>query len=132
MSNDKEKERGSPRGRRKGKSRGTGMTATKAAVLEKIFGPPHWALTIPDEIYVLEGYDSLYTHRMPEHNTVAVFSEEQLARDFVEALEDGEYRPRRMDRDDLRDRVIRDMPVVSALMLLDIPERPVMMQIRFE
>ncbi len=122
--------RGSPRKRRR--KSGTGMTAAKAAVLEKIFGPPHWALSIPDEIFVLEGYDSFYTHRMPEHNTVVVFSDEQLARDFVEALEQDGWRPRRMDRDRLRDEVLRDMPIVSALMLLDIPERPVMMQIRFE
>jgi len=104
----------------------------KEEILTQLFGPPYWALTVPEEVVVIEGYGDFYTHKRPEDklNPVIVFSDEEIAWQFIEALEDNEYRPRRMLKQEVIDYVLKYQPLVDALVLLDIPERPVFQQIK--
>ena len=107
------------------------MTAKKAEILAFLFGPPPWVGNIPDELVVLTGYGGFYTHKMPEHNTVIVMSTDSLAMDFIEALEDTTWIPKHISKDDLIDKILREMPLVDALAFVDVPENPVIQQIRF-
>jgi hypothetical protein len=104
----------------------------KDEIMFKLFGPPFWALVVPDEVVVLEGYGGFYTHKKPDDklNPVVVFSEESVADLFIQALEDDTYRARRMMKQDVIDHVLKYQPIVDALVLLDIPERPVYQQIK--
>lgn len=112
-------------------SKRKGLNAFQMEFLTKAFGPPFWARMVPDDVVVIEGYGTFYTVNMPDYNSVVVFSDVTLASAFIEATEEQGWRPLEITRDALRDLVLRDMPLVDALMLLDIPESPVLQVIRW-